>query len=202
MHLAMAAFIHDARGDGETADRYFERVRWLDQAEDTVDPVLTHWQARILSRQGRTDDARALLERPDVVEDRRGRDEILEAWCEVVAEDGAWDEAAAVADRARRHAAWAGLPPLALYATRLEGRASVAQEDPHRAAELLTPVVDGFDELDAEWETAVSRLDLAEALVAEGEGQLGRDLATEAASVFTRLGSTKELGRAEALLVP
>jgi hypothetical protein len=200
MHLAMAAFIHDARGDGETADRYLDLVRWLEQAEDTVDPVLTHWQARLLSRQGRSGEARALLEHPDVVNDRRGQDEVLEAWCEVISEDGSWGEVAEVADRAARHAEWAGLPPLALYATRLEGRAAAAGGDSRRAVERLTAAMSGFEELEAVWETAVSRLGVAEVLVTSGERDAGRELAEEAAAVFTRLGSTRELGRAEELL--
>jgi class 3 adenylate cyclase/tetratricopeptide (TPR) repeat protein len=200
MHLAMAAFIHDARGDGETADRYLDLVRWLERAEDTVDPVLTHWQARLLSRQGRSGEARALLERPDVVNDRRGQDEVLEAWCEVISEDGSWGEAAEVADRAARHAEFAGLPPLALYATRLEGRAAAAGGDSRRAVERLTAAMSGFEELEAVWETAVSRLGVAEVLVTSGERDAGRELAEEAAAVFTRLGSTRELGRAEELL--
>jgi tetratricopeptide (TPR) repeat protein len=175
-------------------------VRWLEQAEDAIDPVLVHWQARLLSRQGRFDDARALLERPDVTEDRRGRDEVLEAWCEVISEQGSWDEAAEVADRAGRHAGWAGLPPLGLYATRLEGRAAAADGDPRRAAELLTTAMDGFEELEAAWEAAVTRLDLAEALIAIGDSDRGHGLAKEAASVFERVGSVRELGRAEGSL--
>jgi tetratricopeptide (TPR) repeat protein len=200
MHLAMAAFIHDARGDGETAGRYLDLVRWLEQAEDAIDPVLVHWQARLLSRQGRFDDARALLERPDVTKDRRGRDEVLEAWCEVISEQGSWDEATEVADSAGRHAGWAGLPPLGLYATRLEGRAAAADGDPRRAAELLTTAMVGFDELEAAWEAAVTRLDVAETLIAIGERDRGHGLAKQAASVFERVGSVRELGRAEGSL--
>ena len=58
----------------------------------------------------------------------------------------------------------------------------------------------GFEELEAVWETAVSRLGVAEVLVTSGERDAGRELAEEAAAVFTRLGSTRELGRAEELL--
>jgi class 3 adenylate cyclase len=200
MHLAMAAFIHDARGDGQTAGRYLDLVRWLEQAEDTIDPVLIHWQARLLSRQGRFDDARALLERPDVTEDRRGRDEVLEAWCEVISEQGSWDEAGEVGDRAARHAGWAGLPPLGLYATRLEGRRAAADDDARRAADLLTTAMNGFEELEASWEAAVTGLDLAEALIAIGESDRGHSLAKGSASVFERVGSVRELGRSEGLL--
>ena len=83
MHIAIAAFVHDARGDRETASRYLDLVKWLEDAEDRLDAVLTLWQARLLARRGRSGEARALLGRPGVVEDRRGQDEVLEAWCEV-----------------------------------------------------------------------------------------------------------------------
>ena len=66
MHLAIAAVIHDARGDRGTADRYLDLVRWLEKAEEQFDPELTLWQSRLLARRGRHEDARALLERPDV----------------------------------------------------------------------------------------------------------------------------------------
>ena len=200
MHLAMAAFIHDARGDGETASRYLGLVRWLEQAEDTLDAVLTLWQARLLSRRGRSGEARALLERPDLAEDRRQRDEVLEAWCEVISEEGAWGEAMEVADRARRHAAWAGEPPLALYATRLEGRASAASGEAVRAAELLTTTVEGFAKLEAVWEAAVTRLDLARVLMMLGEDRRARGVAGAAVSVFEQLRSVRELSVAGEIL--
>ena len=92
------------------------------------------------------------------------------------------------------------MPPLALYATRLEGRAAAAEGDSRRAVERLTAAMRGFEELEAVWEAALSRLDVAEVLVTTGEGDAGHDLAEEAAAVFTRLGSARELGRAEALL--
>jgi len=174
-------------------------VRGLEHAEDTVDPVIAHWQARLLSRQGRFDEARASLERPGVAEDGRGRDEVLEAWCEVIAEEGSWGAATDVADRAARHAVWAGLPPLALYSVRLQGRASAALGDSRRAVELLTSAGNGFEDLEAVWETAVSRLDLAEVLLTTGERDRGRELAERAASVFKQLGSMRELGRCEVL---
>ena len=93
MHLAIAAFVLDARGDRGTAGRYLQLVRWLEETEERLDPVLSLWQARLLARRGAHAEARALLERPALAEDRRGRDEMLEAWCEVISEEGAWDEA-------------------------------------------------------------------------------------------------------------
>jgi class 3 adenylate cyclase/tetratricopeptide (TPR) repeat protein len=200
MHLAIAAFVHDARGERETASRYLELVQWLEDAEDRLDAVLTLWQARLLARRGRSDRARALLERPGLAEDRRGEDEILEAWCEVIAEGAAWDEAAEVAERARRHAARAGEPPLALYAMRLEGRAAAARDDPARAGELLSSAADGFRELEAIWEAAVTGLDVAHVLVTSGEDDRARSVAEESASVFEELGSVRELSLARDLL--
>ena len=199
MHLAIAAFVHDARGDRATASRYLRLVRWLEQAEDRLDTVLALWQARVLARRGRFADARALLQRPEVTEDRRGQDEILEAWCEVVYEEGAWVEAAEIVDRTARHADWAGEPPLALFATRLEGRAAAAAGEPDRAAELLRRAADGFAGLDATWEAAVTRLDLAHTLLG-ADRSAAQLLARDAVQVFDRLGSARELKIAGELL--
>ena len=200
MHLAIAAFIHDARGDRGTASRYLQLVRWLEEAEERLDSVLSLWQARLLARRGAHEEARALLERPALAEDRRGRDEVLEAWCEVIAEQGAWDEAPELVRRAARHASWAGQPPLALYATRLDGRAAAARGASERAVELLGSAADGFAALEAEWEAAVTNLELAGELMKTGEDERARGLAEEVARVFDRLGSVRELGRAEELL--
>jgi len=200
MHLALAAFIHDARGDRETADRYLGLVRWLEQAEDRLDTVLTLWQARLLSRRGRSDEARALLERPELAEDLRGRDEILEARCEVIAEEGAWSEATEVADRAGRYAEWVGEPPLALYAARLEGRAAAASGEPARAVGLLTTAAEGFADLEAVWEAAVTRLDLARAHMMLGDEEQARSVAGAAMSVFEVLRSVREISAASEIL--
>ena len=79
----------------------------------------------------------------------------------MIAERGAWDEAPELVSRAARHASWAGQPPLALYATRLDGRTAAARGASERAVELLGSAVDGFAALEAEWEAAVTNLELA-----------------------------------------
>jgi tetratricopeptide (TPR) repeat protein len=165
-----------------------------------LDPVLTLWQARLLARRGRFAEARALLERPDLAEDRRGQDEVLEAWCEVISEEGAWDEAAELAERTVRHADWAGEPPLRLFAVRLEGRAAAAGPTPERAGELLRRASEGFAGLDASWEAAVTRFELARVLMAVGQKEDAMRLAEDAAQVFDLLGSVRELGLARDLL--
>ena len=75
MHLAIAALVHNARGERGTAGcRYLQLVRWLEEAEERLDSVLSLWQARLLARRGAHEEARAVLERPALAEDRRGRD--------------------------------------------------------------------------------------------------------------------------------
>jgi len=79
---------------------------------------------------------------------------VLEAWCEVISEQGAWEEADEIVDRSRMHASWAGVPPLDLYAARLEGRAAAALGDPDRAVPLLASAISGFTALEARWEAS------------------------------------------------
>jgi len=200
MHLGIAAFIHDVRGDQGTASRYLGLVRWLEQVEERLDPVLTLWQSRLLARRGDFEEARALLEREAVVETLYSRDEVLEAWCEVISEEGTWDEAPKLAKQAAAHAAWAGVPPLALFATRLEGRVAGARGSSERAVQLLTSAIEGFTGLEAVWEAAVSRLDLAQVLDASDRVVDARRAAEVARPVFERLGSVRELARVDEVL--
>jgi tetratricopeptide (TPR) repeat protein len=202
MHLGIAAFIHDARGEMEDASRYLELVRWLEREEGRIDSALTLWQARILARRGAFDEARALLERPGVSEDRRGRDEVLEAWSELLSEQRAWDEADATASEMAAHAAWAGEPPLAVFATRLSGRAAAGRLDLERADGLLADATEGFYALGARWEGAVSALDRSQVLISLGKEVDARTIAADAASVFERCGCVREQMLASRLAVP
>jgi len=199
-YLVIAAFIHDARGERAMADRYLQLVGWLEGVEDLPDTVLALWRSRLLARQGRSEEARALLERPGIADDQRGRDEVLEAWCEVVAEEGAWGDAPAIVEQARSHAAWAGVPPLELYAGRLQGRLTAATGDGELAADLLRIAADGFAGLEAEWEAAITRLELATVEASLGRATEARDRYEDVIPVFERLRSVRELDRASGLL--
>jgi class 3 adenylate cyclase len=199
-YLVIAAFIHDARGEGAMADRYLRLVGWLEAVEDRAETILALWRSRLLARQGRHEEARALLERPGIADDQRGRDEVLEAWCEVVAEEGAWGDAPAIVEQARSHAAWAGVPPLELYAGRLQGRLTAATGDGERAADLLRIAADGFADLEAEWEAAITRLELATVEASLGRATEARDRYGDVIPVFERLRSLRELDRASGLL--
>jgi len=199
-YLVIAAFIHDARGERAVADRYLQLVGWLEGVEDLPDTVLALWRSRLLARQGRSEEARALLERPGIADDQRGRDEVLEAWCEVVAEEGAWGDAPAIIEQARSHATWAGVAPLELYAGRLEGRLTAATGDGERAADLLGIAADGFAGLEAEWEAAITGLELGAVEASLGRATEARDRYEDAIPVFERLRSVRELDRASGLL--
>jgi hypothetical protein len=85
---------------------------------------------------------------------------------------------------------------------RLEGRAAAARDDPARAGELLSSAADGFRDLEAIWEAAVTGLDVAHVLVTSGEGDRARSVVGESASVFEELGAVRELSLARDLLDP
>jgi class 3 adenylate cyclase len=200
MHIAVAAFIHDARGDQGLANRYLQLLAWLERAEDRPDTGWMLWRARLFSRRGEFETARGLLERPGEAQHAQGRDEILEGWCEVLGEEGAWGEVPRVVEEAKQHATWAGVPPLELHARRLEGRAALAAGEGARAKELLLDAAEGFDRLEARWEAAVTRLDLASAEEALGHADEARSLVQSVVPFLDRLRSLRELIRAGEIL--
>lgn len=200
VHVALAAFVHDVRGDPELADRALRIVEWLEQVEERPDTAWTLWRSKLLARRGRFAEARELLARPEFAELGEGREEALESWCELLAEEERWDEAPGAADDARRYAEWAGVLSLPPYADRLEGRAALAAGDDARATELLGAAVDGFERLGAAWEVAVTRLDAARALRASGQEAEARDHLLAAVPTLERLASRRELAEASVLL--
>jgi predicted negative regulator of RcsB-dependent stress response len=92
------------------------------------------------------------------------------------------------------------VPPLDLYARRLEARAAAASGEPERAAASLGSVADGFGELEAGWEAAVTKLDLAHVFAQLGKVDEALGSIQDAAPVFDRLGSARERSRADGLL--
>jgi len=101
---------------------------------------------------------------------------------------------------AASHASSAGQPPLALFATRLDGRAAAARGETERAIELLGSAAEGFKGLEAEWEAAVTLLDLARVLMDSGNAGRAHELVEEHLEVFSRIGSVRERNRANELL--
>jgi class 3 adenylate cyclase/tetratricopeptide (TPR) repeat protein len=197
-HFAAAAFVHEVRGEHDPADRLLRVVTWLDVAEDRPSPGWLAWHALLLARRGRFDEARSQLDRPEEGM-RWGRGLILEARCDVLADQGAWEEAPALLEEARAHADEARLLALPHYADRLEGRWALARGEPDRAAALLATAGEGFASIEAEWEAARTRLMLGEALLKAGKADAAR--ASIAAVMLTLEGtrSLRELERAHSL---
>jgi Flp pilus assembly protein TadD len=123
----------------------------------------------------------------------------LEAWCEIIAEQGAWNETPAILEEARRQAEVGGLLALPCYAYRLEGLAALADDDVEQSISRLSRALEGFGGLSARWEAARTALDLAEALSTAGRSDAARDRLREAVPVFERLHSVRERAAAQDL---
>jgi tetratricopeptide (TPR) repeat protein len=190
--------IHEARGERPAADAVVaEIVEWRERTAGQR-PWPLPLAAVALARRGDYATARELLEL--IAEDRSSRPRGLAARCEVVAEEGTWDEADAVVAATRAHAEAGKLVALPLHADRLEGRAHLAGGDPARALGPLERAVKGFAQLDARWEVALTELVRGEALAALGRDDEAAPVLERAAREFERLRVPRELERAEALL--
>ena len=64
----------------------------------------------------------------------------------------------------------------------------------------MSSAADGFGELEATWEAAVTGLDVAHVLAISGEADRARSVAEASASVFEELRSVRELSLARDLL--
>jgi hypothetical protein len=198
-HLGAAAFVHEVRGDPASADQVLEVVTWLEGQEQRPSAGLAVWGALLLARRGRFEEARARLELPDTLWHGYARGIVLEARCEVLAEEGAWSEAPAVVAAARDHAEQAELLALPAHADRLEGLAALAAGDARGAVRSLSRASDAFTELEAGWEAARTALALAEALARAPQKEAARERLSGARAVLERLRSVRELERAAEL---
>jgi class 3 adenylate cyclase/tetratricopeptide (TPR) repeat protein len=198
-HVAAAAFVHEVRGDRDTADRLIRVVTWLDVAEDRPSPGWLAWYGLLLARRGLFQEARAQLDRPEEGM-RWGRGLILEAKTDVVGDQEAWDEAPDLVREGREHAASAGLLALPFYADLLEGRLALARGDLEEAASLLRVASEGFASLEAGWEAARTGLWLAEALARAGQLEESRSAVGAALPFLEDAASVREVEQGRALL--
>jgi class 3 adenylate cyclase len=198
-HLGAAAFVHEVRGDSADADRVLEVIRWLEREEERFSLGLAVWKSLLLARREVFDKARAALELPHTLWHGYARGIVLEARCEIVAQQGAWDEMPGVVDASRVHADEAELLALPCFADRLEGLAARAGADRGRAKGLLERALSGFTELGASWEAARTALALAEVLADDGRAEDARRLLASARPVLERLRSVQESSSAEDL---
>jgi tetratricopeptide (TPR) repeat protein len=175
-------------------------LSWLESAEVRPSPGWWVWKALLLSRKGDHVAARDLLARPEEGFGW-GRGYRLEALCDVIAEQGAWEEAAQTLDEARRHSEEAGLLALPFYADRLEGAMRLAQAEAQPAVVLLQRAARGFSELGARWESARTAIRLADALAHAGRADEARAQLERSLPVLEELRSLREVAEGRELLV-
>jgi class 3 adenylate cyclase len=198
-HLAAAAYVHEARGDSNAADRLLEVVTWLEGSEERPSAGLAVWKSLLLARRGLFDEAREALDLPQSLWHGYARGIVLEAKCEILAEQAAWDDAPEVLLASRRHAEEAELLALPCFADRLEGLSARASGDGDRAQLLLTRALDGFTAVEAKWEAARTALALADGLSDDGRNDAAHAMLARARPVLERLRSRRELARGEEL---
>ncbi len=146
---------------------------------------------RALAHRGDIDEARGLLR----LEPSQFLGIHLEAFTDVVAEQGDWDAARATLPMGREEAARGELLALGFFLDRLEGRMRAAEGDHESAISSLTRSAEGFRGLGAPWEEAFSLLTLASC----SNGERIEEPLRTAHNVFDRLGSLREKQRCEDL---
>ena len=198
-HLGAAAFVHEVQGDSATADRIAEVIRWLEAEEERFSAGLAVWKSMLLTRRGSFDEAGEALILPDTLWHGYARGIVLEARCDLLTEQQAWDQARQVVETSRQHAEEAGLRALPCYADRLEGLAAYAADDPEEAVDKLQRALTGFTEMEAGWEAARTGLALAEVFAQGGQKESARELLGRARPQLESLRSARELARAEDL---
>ncbi len=197
----VAAYLSEVAGDPDAADRYIAR---LDSAQATQGSVGVSggrlWIVATLVRRHEFGEARARLAVHDSVRDIQNRDLDLEAWADLVATEGAWDEAAAIVGQARHWAGRTGLWFLPAIADRLEGQAALAAGDYERASGLLEAARATFTRLEVPWERARTELALAQAYAAAGRGTEAAATARSALATFSSLRAPAEIEQSAAMV--
>jgi class 3 adenylate cyclase len=197
----VAAYLSEVAGDPAAADRHIARLDRSTAAQGSVGVSGARlWIVMTLIRRGGFGEARARLAVHDPVRDIQNRDLTLEAWADLVAAEGAWDEAAAVVAEARDWADRTGLLFLPAVADRLEGQAALAAGESERAAHLLETARDTLIRLEVPWERARTELSLARAYLAAGRGTEAATVVGAALETFSALGAQVEIEHATALV--
>jgi class 3 adenylate cyclase len=198
---AVAAYLREVEGQTDEADRLIGELERTQASRGDVGvsgPRL--WIVQILVRRGQFADARRRLAIVDPVRDSQNRDLTLEAWGEVIAEEGTWGEAPAIVADARDWATRTGLLALPAFADRLEGRAALAAGDAGRGLDLLRSALATFERLDAVWDRARTEVILAEALLDLGRPAEAASVASSAAETMAGLAAPHDLEQARSVV--
>lgn len=197
----VAAYLADVAGDTATTERFIDRLERSQATQGAVGVSAARlWLVMIQNRHGEFDAARARLGIHDPVRDIQNRDLTFEAWADLIASEGTWDESSAVVASARAWAAHTGLRYLPAVADRLEGQAAGAAGDVDRGIRLLERARAAFTALGVPWERARTELWLAQALLAGGDRSAAALAADDALATFTALGAPTEKREATAIL--
>ena len=196
----IAAYLREVAGDAAAADELIERIDRSQASRGAVGVSGARlWIVQTLVRRHNFAEARERLAVVDPVRGAQNRDLTLEAWADVIAEEGTWSDAHAVVREAREWAEQAELLALPAFADRLEGRASLAEGNVDRGVALLERARATLAGLGAAWERARTELMLAEALFAAGRTAEAANAATAALDTLAVLHAPIETDRARIL---
>src|SRR5262249_3324037 len=182
------ALISLARGDVVEGDRL----------QDILLSIASEWSARAFGWL-----TRSLIERGRIAEASRlihdaptswrvHAAEALEAKCEFVAAAGSWSDAETIASECRAYTSEAHALVVPIFADRLEARAALARGDTELGVSQLERTATAFDERRAPWEAAVTRIDLARALIDRGRTDEAMSALDAADEVFERLDAARD----------
>jgi DNA-binding CsgD family transcriptional regulator len=138
---------------------------------------------------------RALGETPD----RLDRARLLPTHAEIVLAVGNVEEARRAADELTSTAADNGSAMLQAIAARVQGSVALAEEDPHAALVSLREACRLWQELEAPYETARTRVLIGRACRALGDEDTAALELEAATSAFEKLGALPDLARVEAM---
>ncbi len=197
----IAAYLKDVAGEHGAADSL---IALLDRSQASRGSVGVSgarlWIVGTLVRRGRFAEARQRLEEADPVRDVQNRDLTFEAWAELIAAEGAWDEAPAIVAAAREWADRTGLLVLPAFADRLEGQAALAAGDTAAGLDGLRRARATFDRVEAAWDRARTEFVLAEALIEAGRKDEAAEVAAAALATVSGLEAPLEIARAADLV--
>jgi len=197
----IAAYLRDVAGDPATADRLIDRIDESQAVQGKVGASGARlWIVMTLVRRGAFGDARGRLAVEDPVRGIQNRDLDLEARADLIATEGAWEEAADIVAEARDWASQTGLLFLPAIVDRLAGQTALAGGEYDLATRLLEQARDAFTRLEVPWERARTELSLAETYLAGGRGTDAAQAAQAALKTFTALRAPVEIERTDALV--
>jgi hypothetical protein len=197
----IAAYLKEVAGDRDTADALLDELDRSQASRGNVGVSGARlWIVQTLVRRGRFAEARSRLAEEDPVREVQNRDLDYEAWGELIAAEGAWDEAPRISVEARGWAEQTGLWALPAFADRLDGLAALARGELESGLDHLRRARATFERLGADWEVARIDLALAGALLDAGRPGEAAESARAALSTVERLDAPMEIAAARDLV--